>query len=61
MITTCLLVYYVLAVWIEPKIHDFFSVKVKGVLAAVNCMKEQKTRAKYEVNGFPSGMLEVFC
>ena len=49
------------AVCIEPKIHDFFYFKVKGVLAAVNCMKEQKTRAKYEVNGFPSGMLEVFC
>ncbi|CAB3986332.1 disulfide-isomerase A5-like, partial [Paramuricea clavata] len=28
--------------------------KVKGVLAAVNCMKEQKLRTKYEVNGFPS-------
>jgi hypothetical protein len=28
---------------------------VKGVLAAVNCMKEQKLRTKYEINGFPAG------
>ncbi|XP_028394344.1 protein disulfide-isomerase A5-like isoform X2 [Dendronephthya gigantea] len=28
--------------------------KVKGMLAAVNCMQEQKLRQKYEVSGFPS-------